>query len=74
MSKDALTLEAPNAAKSKANGRYMDDADRYRRQAKICLDEAQKATSVEDAEAWLKLAEEWMAMAEAAERQSSYEN
>lgn len=51
-----------------------DDAARYRRQAMVCLDEARRATRVLDMEAWLKLAEEWMAMAEAAQRQSSYEN
>lgn len=50
------------------------DTDRYRRQAKARLDEAQRATRVQDLEAWLKLAEEWMEMAEAAQRQSSYEN
>lgn len=50
------------------------DTDRYRRQAKACLDEAQRATRVQDMEAWLKLAEEWMEMAEAAQRQSSHES
>lgn len=50
------------------------DTDRYRRQAKARLDEAQRATRVQDLDAWLKLAEEWVVMAEAAQRQSSYEN
>lgn len=50
------------------------DADRYLRQAKACLDEAQKATRVADKEAWLNLSEEWMVMAEKAQRESSYEH
>ena len=52
----------------------MEDAARYRLQAKACLDEAQKATRASDKEAWLRLAEEWLAMAEAAQREGSYEN
>ncbi|UWU73036.1 hypothetical protein N2603_23315 [Bradyrhizobium huanghuaihaiense] len=40
-----------------------DDAARYLRQAKDCLDEAQKATSEADKEAWLKLGQEWLVMA-----------
>ena len=51
-----------------------DDAARYRRYARACLDEAQQATRVHDKEAWLSLAEELLAMAQAAERQNSYEN
>ncbi|MDA9496346.1 hypothetical protein XI05_02130 [Bradyrhizobium sp. CCBAU 11357] len=50
------------------------DADRYLGQAKICLDEAQKATRVADKEAWLKLGEEWMAMAEKAQRETPHEH
>jgi len=48
-----------------------DDAARYFRQAKVCLDEAEKATSPVDKEAWLKLREEWLAMAEKAQRSQS---
>ncbi|QOZ71718.1 hypothetical protein [Bradyrhizobium arachidis] len=51
-----------------------DDATRYLRQATACLDEAQKANGAADKEAWLKLAEEWMAMAQKAQRQTSYEH
>jgi len=40
-----------------------EDAARYLRQAKDCLDEAEKAISEVDKEAWLKLSEEWMEMA-----------
>jgi len=45
-----------------------DNAARYFRLAKNCLDEAEKATSPVDKEAWLKLREEWLAMAEKAQR------
>ncbi|RZN10332.1 hypothetical protein CWO91_13485 [Bradyrhizobium genosp. SA-3] len=48
-----------------------DDAARYFRLAKNCLDEAEKATSPVDKEAWLKLREEWLAMAEKAQRSRS---
>ncbi|MCK1622406.1 hypothetical protein IVA98_03935 [Bradyrhizobium sp. 160] len=51
-----------------------DDAARYRRYAKACLDEAEGATRAEDKEAWLRLAEEWIAMAQAAEWQHPYEH
>ncbi|WIW44500.1 hypothetical protein ML401_23770 [Bradyrhizobium sp. 62B] len=50
------------------------DADRYLRQAKACLEEAQRAIGVADKEAWLQLGEEWMAMAEKAQRENSHEH
>ncbi|PDT72259.1 hypothetical protein CO683_03800 [Bradyrhizobium ottawaense] len=50
------------------------DADRYLRQANACLEEAQNATRVADKEAWLKLSEEWMAMAEKAQRETPHEH
>ncbi|WGD51246.1 hypothetical protein QA641_38135 [Bradyrhizobium sp. CB1650] len=40
-----------------------DDATRYLRQAQDCFEEAQNAKRVADKEAWLKLGEEWLAMA-----------
>jgi len=48
-----------------------DDTARYFRQAKDCLEEAEKSTSPVDKEAWLKLGEEWLAMAEKAQRSRS---
>ncbi|MHC4041604.1 hypothetical protein RAD10_08255 [Bradyrhizobium sp. 23AC] len=50
------------------------DADRYLRQANACLEEVQNATRAADKEAWLKLSEEWMAMAEKAQRETPYEH
>ncbi|MGY4623427.1 hypothetical protein [Bradyrhizobium sp. USDA 4486] len=47
---------------------------RYLREAKACFDEAEKATRTADKQAWLKLAEEWMAMAEKAQRRTSREH
>ncbi|QOG23049.1 MULTISPECIES: hypothetical protein [Bradyrhizobium] len=50
-----------------------DVAARYLREAETCFDEAEKANRADDKQAWLKLAEEWMAMAEKAQRQTSHE-
>jgi hypothetical protein len=36
-----------------------DDADRFRRQALICREEAAKARKPEDAASWLRLAEDF---------------
>src|SRR5450755_2553212 len=40
-----------------------DDADRYRKQAEECRQQAQKAVSPLDKEAWLRVAEEWLMLA-----------
>jgi hypothetical protein len=40
-----------------------EDAVRFRRLAEECRDQAAKARSSIDEEAWLKLAEEWLALA-----------
>lgn len=47
---------------------------RYLREAKTCLEEAEKATRAADKKAWLKLAEEWMVMAQKIQRQTPREN
>jgi hypothetical protein len=40
------------------------DADRFRRQAKVCRKEAEKAGSLVDAASWLRLAEDFDKLAE----------
>jgi hypothetical protein len=37
-----------------------DGADRYRQQAEACRQQAQKAVSPLDKEAWLRVAQEWL--------------
>jgi anaerobic glycerol-3-phosphate dehydrogenase len=44
-----------------------DDADRFRRQAEECRQEAERAVSLLDKEAWLRVASEWIKLAQAAE-------
>jgi hypothetical protein len=44
-----------------------DDIDRYRKQAEECREQAIKAISPLDKEAWLRLAEEWLMLASSAE-------
>jgi hypothetical protein len=44
-----------------------DDVDRYRKQAEECREQATKAISPLDKEAWLRLAEEWLMLASSAE-------
>jgi hypothetical protein len=44
-----------------------DDADRYRKQAEECRQQAQKAVSPLDKEAWLRVAEEWLMLAQSTE-------
>ncbi|MCK1503119.1 MULTISPECIES: hypothetical protein [unclassified Bradyrhizobium] len=48
-----------------------EDAKRFRTQADECRQEAAKALTQEAAEAWLRLAVDWMKLAEAAERRQS---
>jgi len=40
-----------------------DDAAKYRKQAEECREQAAKAISPFDKEAWLKVAEEWLKLA-----------
>jgi hypothetical protein len=44
-----------------------DDADRYRKQAEECRQQARKAVSPLDKEAWLRVAEEWLNLAQSTE-------
>jgi hypothetical protein len=44
-----------------------DDADRYRRQADECRQQAERAISPLDKEAWLRVAGEWIKLAQDAE-------
>lgn len=45
----------------------MDDVDRYRKQAEECRQQAEKAISLLDKLAWLKVAGEWIKLAQDAE-------
>jgi hypothetical protein len=40
-----------------------DDADRFRKQAGECREQAAKAVSPLDKEAWLRVAEDWIKLA-----------
>jgi hypothetical protein len=40
-----------------------DEADRFRKQAEECREQAAKAISPLDKEAWLRVAEEWLKLA-----------
>jgi hypothetical protein len=40
-----------------------DEADRFRKQADECREQAAKAISPLDKEAWLRVAEEWLKLA-----------
>ena len=44
------------------------DANRYREQAEYCRAQGRKAISTNDKEAWLKIAEDWLMLAEQASR------
>ncbi|UFW75201.1 hypothetical protein [Bradyrhizobium sp. WU425] len=48
-----------------------EDARRFREQANECRQLAEKAISQDAAEAWLRLAGDWMKLAEAAEKRQS---
>ncbi len=45
----------------------MSDADRFRKLADECRDQAEKSHSPHDKERWLKLAGDWIKMAQDAE-------
>jgi hypothetical protein len=45
-----------------------DDPNRFREQAEYCRLQAKKAADLRDKEAWLKIAGDWIHMAEEAER------
>ena len=44
------------------------DAAKYRKQAEECRQQAAKAVSPVDKEAWLRVAEEWLKLTSSAER------
>jgi hypothetical protein len=44
-----------------------DDANRFRKEAEECREHAAKAISLLDKEEWLRLAGEWIKLAQAAE-------
>jgi hypothetical protein len=43
------------------------DADRFRKQAEECRQQAEKAVSPLDKEAWLRVAAEWIKLAQSAD-------
>ena len=45
-----------------------DDTDRFRKQAEDCRQQAAKAVSPLDKEAWLRVAEEWIKLAMSVEK------
>jgi len=51
-----------------------DDPNRYREQAEYCRTQAKKASDPKDKEAWLKVAADWLQMAEDAERRHQGSN
>jgi hypothetical protein len=48
-----------------------DDVNRYRKQAEECRREAEKALSPLEKEAWLRLAGDWIKLAQQAEERRS---
>jgi hypothetical protein len=46
------------------------DADNFRRQADLCHAQAAKTVSQPDRDAWLRLAADWLGLAEDAERRT----
>jgi hypothetical protein len=44
-----------------------DDADRFRKQAEECREQAERAINPLDKEAWLRVAGEWIKLAQSAE-------
>lgn len=65
-----LSRQAPNIQRlhSRANrrdhgGMPSDEADKFRKQADECREQAAKAYSPLDKEAWLRVAEEWIKLA-----------
>ena len=53
-----------------SDGRSEQDAMRFRKQAEEARQHAEKAIHVLDKEAWLKVAGEWIKLAEAVERRA----
>jgi hypothetical protein len=49
------------------------DADQYRREAEECRKLAESAVSEPDKEAWLRLAADWVKLAESAEQRRRYQ-
>ena len=47
------------------------DADKFRKQAKACEEQAAKTTSELDKESWLRFAADWLKLAEDAEKRNS---
>jgi hypothetical protein len=43
------------------------DAERFRKQAQDCVEQAERAISPIDKETWLRVAEEWLKLAVSAE-------
>ena len=46
-----------------------DEADRFRKQDEECREQAAKSVSTLDKEAWLRVAEEWLRLAQSTENQ-----
>jgi hypothetical protein len=46
-----------------------DEAARFRQQVEECLQQAEKAISPLDRETWLRIAKEWIKLAQSVERQ-----
>ena len=51
-----------------------DEADRFRKQADECREQAAKAFSPLDKEAWLRVAEEWIKLAQSIEERDRIKN
>jgi hypothetical protein len=45
-----------------------DDATRFRKEAEVCRQQAERAVSRLDKEAWLRAADEWLKLATSAEK------
>jgi hypothetical protein len=48
-----------------------EDADRFREQAKECVQQAEKSISPLDKETWLRVAAEWIRLAQSADERDS---
>jgi hypothetical protein len=48
------------------------DAERFRKEAEECRELAEKAMSPLDKEAWVRLAEDWLKLAQEAERSTRF--
>jgi hypothetical protein len=47
-----------------------DDADRFRRQAQECVQQAERSISPLDKETWLRVAAEWMRLAQSVDERN----